>query len=88
MTAESNAAPRAQTAIEKLKKVQDRTGLSASSIYRLVSLGQFPRPTKLSSSASGWFSDQIDQWLEEKRAQPNPAMGLQMGRKPKLEDGV
>jgi prophage regulatory protein len=85
MTEKRNASPKPQIAIEKLPKVVSRTGLSAASIYRLIALKQFPEPTKLSAAASGWFADEIDQWLEARRREPNKAMGLKMGRKAKIE---
>lgn len=43
------------------------TGLSISSkstVYRLVSAGQFPRPVKLGTRAVAWRSSEIDAWIE------------------------
>lgn len=46
----------------RLPAVIRRTGLSRSTIYRLMSEKQFPRPVKLSERAIGWRGSDIDQW--------------------------
>jgi prophage regulatory protein len=50
-------------AILRLPKVQERTGLSRSSIYLRASEGTFPQPIKLGTRASGWIADEIDAWI-------------------------
>lgn len=52
--------------IQKLVEVKKNTGLSGSSIYRLASKGQFPKPIKLSQRSSGWLKSEIDEWLDER----------------------
>jgi prophage regulatory protein len=47
-------------------QVQERTGLSRSSIYKLMQEGTFPKSVSLSARAVGWRSNHIDQWLEER----------------------
>lgn len=49
--------------IERRPKVCGRTGLSPSTIYRLVKAGKFPAPIQLSARAVGWQSDAVDAWL-------------------------
>lgn len=49
--------------ILRLPEVIRLTGLSRSSIYRLESLGQFPSRVKLSESASGWRSEEVQEWI-------------------------
>ena len=44
----------------------EKTGLSESSIWRLVRLRQFPRPMKLSPGCTAWFEHEIDEWLDGK----------------------
>jgi prophage regulatory protein len=56
-----------QTQILKLKDVIDLTKLSGSTIYRLVKIGQFPRPIKLATHASGWLESEIDDWILERK---------------------
>ena len=46
----------------RLPAVVARTSLSQSSIYRLMSAGQFPRPVKLGLSAVGWRVVDLDEW--------------------------
>lgn len=50
-------------AILRLKKVLEVTGLSRATLYRRVSLGQFPRPVKLTGTARGWRQSEIDCWI-------------------------
>jgi prophage regulatory protein len=52
-----------QPEIYRMSKVIRLTGLSRSSIYRLEALGHFPRRVKLSASASGWRSNEIQAWI-------------------------
>jgi prophage regulatory protein len=51
----------------RLPTVIERTGLSRSSIYRLVQLGRFPAPVKLSERASAWRESDVVAWLESRR---------------------
>ena len=37
-----------------------------STIYRLISQGDFPRQIKLSERSSGWLQSEVDQWLQER----------------------
>ncbi len=49
----------------RLKDVSRMTGLSRSSIYRLISEHQFPKPVKLKvAKITTWRSDQIRQWID------------------------
>lgn len=50
------------------REVEVRTGLSRSSIYRLMDLGMFPRPVRLSARAVGWDEAAIDEWLSQREA--------------------
>ncbi|MDI1309397.1 MAG: AlpA family phage regulatory protein [Methylotenera sp.] len=49
-------------------KVAEKTGLSKTHIYRLISQGKFPKPTHLSERVSVWFEHDIDAWLADKFA--------------------
>lgn len=57
----------------RLPAVIEKTGLSRSSIYRLIQEGKFPPPVKLSARASAWFERDIDEWLN---ALPNNAAAI------------
>ena len=43
--------------------VEDLTGLSRSTIYRLMSIGEFPRPVRLTEKAVAWPESVIAKWL-------------------------
>jgi len=51
----------------KLREVSSVTKLSSSTIYRLIKSGDFPRPIKLATHASGWLAAEIDRWLEDRQ---------------------
>lgn len=52
--------------IIRLPAVLDKTGLSRSSLYRLIAEGKFPRQVKLSERSAGWFEHSVNQWLSER----------------------
>lgn len=52
----------------RLPEVIHRTGLSRSTIYRRMELGQFPKPYPLSSRIVAWAETDIDQWIAERLA--------------------
>jgi prophage regulatory protein len=45
----------------------DRIGMSRGSIYRLMTLGRFPKSVKLSERAVGWRESDLDAWLESRQ---------------------
>jgi len=53
---------RAQTII-RFKQLTEQVGLSRSTIYRLVSAGDFPKPVVLSPHAVGFLGSDVDAWL-------------------------
>ena len=57
--------------ILRKKEVMHRTGLSASTLWRLEQNGEFVPRVKLSKNAVGWYEDQVDEWLE-RRETVNP----------------
>lgn len=44
-------------------EVEQRTGLSGSSIDRLEAGGNFPVRVKISHGTVGWFSTEVDDWI-------------------------
>ncbi len=50
----------------RLPLVMERTGLSRTHTYRLIKMGEFPAPHKLSERVSVWNEAEIDAWLAEK----------------------
>jgi prophage regulatory protein len=63
MSSSTSTLPKPWLSVSKLPEVEARTGLSGSSIYRLVKAGQFPRPIKLGETASAWVDEEIEDWL-------------------------
>lgn len=54
------------TTILRNRQVQQRTGLSRSSLYLKISEGTFPKPLSLGSRAVGWRSDAVQSWIERR----------------------
>jgi prophage regulatory protein len=50
----------------RLPEVLHRTGLSRSTVYRRVELGQFPKPYPLSTRIVAWSENEIDEWIAER----------------------
>ncbi|MDA8350858.1 MAG: AlpA family phage regulatory protein [Pseudomonadota bacterium] len=55
--------------ILRLPAVMAKTGLGRDSIYRGGREGWFPPRIKLTARASGWFEDEVDNWLAERAAE-------------------
>ena len=49
--------------ILRLPEVSQATGLSRSTIYRLVQASNFPPSLKLTTRTIGWYSTDIDSWI-------------------------
>lgn len=54
--------------ILRLPEASQATGLSRSTIYRLVQTGNFPPPLKLTARTIGWHSTDIDTWIAARAA--------------------
>ena len=54
--------------ILRLPEVSQATGLSRSTIYRLVQTGNVPPPLKLTTRTIGWYSTDIDTWIAARAA--------------------
>ena len=50
----------------KVKQVAEEINVSVPQIYRLVSIGSFPKPIKLGERSSGWLITEIDAWLQSR----------------------
>jgi prophage regulatory protein len=51
------------------RSVEDRTGLSRSTIYLYVQDGTFPRPVRIGGRAVAWLESDIDAWIEARLAE-------------------
>lgn len=49
-------------------EVERRTGLSRSTLYWLVSRGEFPRPVPLGRRTVGWVEAEVFEWLAQRIA--------------------
>lgn len=47
----------------RLKKVQHRTGLGRSTIYRWMDEGMFPKSVRLGARSVAWIEHEVDEWL-------------------------
>jgi prophage regulatory protein len=50
-------------AIWRLPDVISQTGLSRSTIYQKIKVGDFPPQINLGSRAVGWLSEEVDAWI-------------------------
>ena len=48
------------------REVEKITGISRSSIYRLMQEGELPRPVRVGSAAVRWRESHITVWLESR----------------------
>jgi prophage regulatory protein len=59
------------------REVQRITGLSRSTLYRLIAAKDFPSGIKVSTNAVAWLESEVDHWIarrvaETRGAQPRP----------------
>jgi prophage regulatory protein len=52
--------------IMRRPEVQAATGLSRTTIYRLMSERSFPRQVKLTATSVGWLENEIEDWIESR----------------------
>jgi prophage regulatory protein len=52
----------------RVAEVQRVTGLPRSTIYELISRGDFPKPIKLSPRLVGWLETEILTWQQKRIA--------------------
>ena len=52
--------------ILRRKQVENRTGLSRSTIYLRLQEGTFPKQISLGPRAVGWLENEINEWLAER----------------------
>lgn len=50
----------------RLPEVQQRVGLSRSSIYLRVASGEFPSPVNLGGRAVAWVDTEVQNWIAER----------------------
>jgi len=51
----------------RLRAVEEMTGLSRSSLYRLIQLDQFPAPIQLTGArAVAWVAEEVEAWIQSR----------------------
>ncbi|MCP4501662.1 MAG: AlpA family phage regulatory protein [Deltaproteobacteria bacterium] len=60
-----------QTKLIRIRDVKDATGLSTTSLYRLIAAESFPKPIKLTERTSAWVADEVEKWCKDKIAERN-----------------
>ena len=60
--------------IWRLPEVMARTGLSRSTIYHKIRIGEFPPPINLGLRAVGWIADEIIDWINEQIKKSRPSV--------------
>ena len=58
-------------------QVEQRTGLSRSTLYQYIQDGLFPRPVSLGARAVGWLESDVNAWITARTrvARPGTAPG-------------
>jgi len=58
-----------ETKIRKILRysaIEELTGLSRVTLWRMIKTGSFPKPIQLGSNSKGFFEDEIMEWQERK----------------------
>lgn len=62
----SNLAPPVQDRVLRLPAVMAITGLSRTTLYRMVGEGRFPQQIPLGTRCVGWLTSDVNAWLQSK----------------------
>lgn len=54
------------TRIMRQDEVEQATGLSRTTIWRMERRGDFPPRRKLSGNAVGWLASEVEDWIESR----------------------
>jgi prophage regulatory protein len=57
--------------------VEEKTGLSRTTRWRLERKGLFPKRVLLTSHAKGWLDEDIDEWIRIRMSMPEKDKGGQ-----------
>ena len=49
--------------ILRRRQVEQRTGLSRSTLYQYMKDGYFPKPVPLGPRAVGWLESEVSEWI-------------------------
>ncbi|MGQ7939534.1 helix-turn-helix transcriptional regulator [Paraburkholderia sp. D1E] len=59
----SSQSPPNRDGISRMRAVIRRTGLSKNSFNRLIKIGAFPSPVRLSQHCIGFLDPEVDHWI-------------------------
>ena len=60
--------PATNVQLLKISEVQKITKMSVSNIYRLMALGEFPKPIRVGTAAKRWIDFEIKNHIEQRMA--------------------
>ena len=55
-----------EPSILRRREVQQRTGLSRSTLYQYIRDGEFPASVQLGLRAVGWLESDVSDWISER----------------------
>jgi len=58
-----------------------KTGLTKTTLYRLIGAGLFPAPIKITDRSSAWCSDEVEAWMAQKLSDRQKGMALKIKRR-------
>jgi prophage regulatory protein len=65
----------------KIKDVIEKVSLGQSTIYKMVSAGEFPKPFQIAPNRVAWVESEIDDWLIERASQRTDVQGSDRGER-------
>lgn len=54
--------------IHRRQAVENRTGLSRSTLYAMIAEGTFPKPIRIGKRAVGWTESSLIDWINGRKA--------------------
>jgi predicted DNA-binding transcriptional regulator AlpA len=77
-----------QELIWREPKVEEQTGLSKSTRWRLMKKGEFPQKIQLGLRAVGWRAESIIEWCRNREAANNPPVAKKKNADPEAQRAV
>lgn len=72
----ATAVPTKSIQMLRRDQVEQRTGLSRSTIYQYMRAGKFPEPIQLTKQTVAWLETEIDGWILERVAASRPTKAI------------
>ena len=71
----------------RVPQVLKRVGMSRAQLYKLVSLGEFPRQIRICQKISVWLSSDVDQWIDRQVQSALEVQGYAANTQPTITGG-